>query len=404
MRENEAFYSLTKLDEALKSIEEKFSPLPEERVDLLKSMGRISAEDVLAPIDVPPFDRAAMDGYAVRACDVREATELRPVRLKKVTGGELGRGEATEVLTGARLPEGADAVFPKEYARVQDSEILVTRSLPPYANVSKKGEDVSRGQVILFKGQRVSPFRIGLLAACGIHELKVVKKPKIGIVPTGEELIAPGQELSDGKIYESNGPALYCLLKELGAEPVLFDPLRDDPAKIRETLLRLSGQDFDLILLIGGSSVGKRDFAPQAISEAGELIFHGVAIRPGAPTSFGIVNGKPVFSLPGFPAGCLMSFELLVKPAVRKMLSSRERELTLKARLTRRIFSILGRLEAIRVKLEIEKGEYLAYPLRSGSSILSSLVKADGLLLVPEDVERIEAGTNVEIRTFKTAD
>ncbi len=411
MRENEVeggFPSYVRLADALKLIFSELRRLPSERVGLVESLGRVSASEVVASADVPPFDRAAVDGYAVRARDTVGASELHPIRLRVVGSCVAGRksrtrvrgGQAVEISTGAALPAGADAVVPVERCRREGDQVMVLEPVPSWRNVSKRGEDVERGERILRAGERITPADIGLLAACGYSEVEVSKRPAVSVIPTGSELEKPGKPLRGVKVYDSNSYSISAAILDSGGVPFLFERVGEEALAIQRAIRQ--GIVHDMVVLIGGSSVGKGDLVPSVVAEEGKLLFHGVAIRPGSPTSFGVVQGKPVFSLPGFPAGCLIAFDLLVRPAIHYMLGCEEVRVRMKARLGRRVPSALGRVDVVRVRMEKREDGWVAYPLRvAGSSILSSISRADGFILIPEEVEKIEEGTEVEVVLYR---
>jgi len=407
MRGNEAkggFPYYIRLGDALGLVLKELKRLPSEKVKLVESLNRVSAVDVVAPFNVPPFDRAAVDGYAVRASDTIGASELHPKRLKVVGSCVTGvrssllvhAGQAVEISTGAPLPKGADAVIAVERCRKENGYVLIFEPVPRWRNVSREGEDVREGEIVLKAGKRIGPADIGLLAACGYSEVRVSVKPTVFIIPTGTELVEPGKILHDAKVYDIDSYSIAASVLHTGGAPVLSQRVKDDKSSIRKAIRQ--GLRYDMILVIGGSSVGKSDFVPSAIAEEGKLLFHGVAIRPGSPTSFGIIRGKPIFSLPGFPAGCLIAFEFLVRPALEYMLGLEEPRMKIRAKLGRTIASALGRVDVVRVRLEQRDGTWVAYPIRiTGSSVLSSVARADGFILVPEEVERIEEGAEVEV-------
>jgi molybdenum cofactor synthesis domain-containing protein len=407
MRGNEAkggFPYYIRLGDALGLVLKELKRLPSERVKLVESLNRVSAVDVVAPFNVPPFDRAAVDGYAVRASDTIGASELHPKRLKVVGSCVTGvrsslpvhAGQAVEISTGAPLPKGADAVIAVERCRKENGYVLIFEPVPRWRNVSREGEDVREGEIVLKAGKRIGPADIGLLAACGYSEVRVSVKPTVFIIPTGTELVEPGKILRDAKVYDIDSYSIAASVLHTGGAPVLSQRVKDDKSSIRKAIRQ--GLRYDMILVIGGSSVGKSDFVPSAIAEEGKLLFHGVAIRPGSPTSFGIIKGKPIFSLPGFPAGCLIAFEFLVRPALEYMLGLEEPRMKIRAKLGRTIASALGRVDVVRVRLEQRDGTWVAHPIRiTGSSVLSSVARADGFILVPEEVERIEEGAEVEV-------
>lgn len=399
------FSSYTRLEEALDKIVSRVNRVEEEIVSLNESFGRVLSNDVISGVNVPPFDRAAMDGYAVQASDTFGADENNPINLHIVGRSDIGtppdakvqEGEAVEIMTGAVMPEGADAVAMIEYTQREDDELEVLSPVSPGKNVSSKGEDVKVGQTVLEKGHCLRPQDVGMLASIGTTKVGVARKPEVGITPTGIELREPGESLEPGEITESNSYSLEAAVKDSGGDPSRLEVVPDEFDSLKESIGNAS--NFDMLLLSGSTSVGKRDLAPDAISELGELIFHGVAIRPGGPTAFGVVDDTPVFALAGFPVASLVAFETLARPAIRYMqgLPADRGRPKVKAKLERKISSSLGRADVVRVEIK-EVGERLRVsPIRvTGSSILSSMTRADGYVIVPEDVEGF--GKDAEVR------
>lgn len=390
------FSEYTRLDKAIELVLSNIEVLDSEKVPFDKCFRRVLAEDLESKVNVPPFDRSAMDGFAVRAEDTFGADENDPKELEVVDSIEIGsspgvgisEGEAAEIATGAPIPDGANATVMFEKTIRVNSKIKVLEPVSPGENVSPKGEDMEKGQLVLEKGRRLKPSDVGLLASTGNIEVKVGKKPKVGIAITGDELREAGESLEPGEITETNSYTLGHAVERTGAGFERIGVVPDDLNKIKKELGDASR--FDVLILTGGSSVGEKDLVPLAIREYGKLIFHGVAIRPGSPSAFGIVDDTPVFSLAGFPAAALIAFEVLVRPALRRLqgLSVEGYGVKVRARLGRKISSSLGRVDIVRVSLEWENGEYIAKPLRiTGSSVLRSISEADGLVRVPEESE-----------------
>jgi molybdenum cofactor synthesis domain-containing protein len=404
------FTSYTKLADALEMVLSKIEQLEPEVVPFEQALGRALAEDVVSRVDLPPFDRAAVDGYAVRAADTFRAIESSPVKLRVVGSANVGsaarievkRGEAAKIMTGAPMPKGADAVVMVEQTKAEGEHVLVFTKLPPGKNVSARGEDVRRGEVVLERGRLLRPQEVGMLAATGNTEVRVARRPRVAILATGEELRPPGTRLKEGEIVDVNSYSLSAAVKSCGGLPRRLGLVPDDSRSLRRALRRAAR--YDMALISGGSSVGERDLVPEVIAELGELLFHGVAIRPGGPTAFGVIGGKPFFGLPGFPVSALVAFDMLVRPALRRMqgLPAERGYPKVRARLARKISSTLGRMEIVRVRVREEGGELVAEPIRiAGSGILSSMTRADGFLLLPEDVEGLEEGSQVEVELYR---
>mgnify|MGYP000155527498 CR=1 FL=1 len=401
------FSEYTSLEKAREITLSETEILEKEVVHFDDSLERVSAEEVVSKVDVPPFDRAAMDGFAVRAEDTFGADENTPKELEIVDSVKIGSsptrgvesGEAAEIATGAPMPEGSDATVKFEETVREESKVNILAPVSPGKNVSPKGEDFEKGQTVLQSGRRIRPSDVGILAFTKNLKISVRKKPKVGIAMTGDELKDVDTSLDPGEITEVNGYTLAHSIEKLGGEFERLGILPDDLEEIKGVLKGAS--DFDMMVFTGGSSVGEKDLVPLAIDEVGDLYFHGVGMRPGGPCAFGVVNETLVFSLPGFPAATLVAFETLLKPVLRKMLGLPPLESDWKVRgvLDRKISSSLGRVDVVRVELVREDGGYTVKPLRvTGSSVLKSISGADGVVLVPENKEGYSEGEKVDIR------
>lgn len=405
------FSEYTRLGHALELVFSEVEKTSRERVSFDEAYQRVLAEDVKAKINVPPFDRAAMDGFAVRAEDTFGAEENDPNELKVVGSIEIGSEsrievgakEAAEISTGTPIPKNADAVVKVEETYWDgESGIKVISPVSPGKNVSSKGEDVEMGKKLFETGRLLRSSDIGILASSGNLEVEVRKSPKVGVSATGNELRQPGDKIRPSEIPEINTYTLDPAIRSSGGLPTRLGIVPDEVKRIKKTLNRSS--DFDMGIFTGGTSVGKKDIVPDVIAEVGDLIFHGVAMRPGGPIGFGTVNETPVFSLPGFPAAALLSFEMVVKPALRKMqgLTAEGYQTEVKAELDRKISSSLGRLDIVRTKLTKKDGKYHANPIRvTGSSLLTSVSKADGLIIVPENKEGFLDGEEVSVQILE---
>ncbi len=398
-----AFLKVVPLEKALEVIS-SFPLEPKvESVPLEEALGRVLAEDVVSPIDVPPFDRATVDGYALRAEDTFMASESEPVRLKvigEVHAGDApalkpGRGEAVYISTGAPLPEGTDAVIQFEDVERVGDEILVFKPAYPAMGVMKAGVDIGKGKPLLRKGTRLTFKETALLSAVGMAEVPVFRRPKVAVISTGSEIIPPGEELTPGKIYDINGRAITDAVRELGGEAVFLGIARDDRESLK-ALIEKGLECCDIVLLSGGASGGVRDLTSSIVEELGEVKIHGIAIQPGKPTVIGIVDGKPVFGLPGYPTSCLTNFTLLVAPLLRKLIGRESEVRRVRKRLAHKVFSVKGRRQFLPVRIEGNK----AVPILKGSGAVTSFVNADGFIEVPENVEILEAGEEVEVTFF----
>jgi len=397
------------LDDALRTIFSHLKPLGKESIPFSRALGRVLAEDVVSKVDIPPFDRSAVDGYAVKAADTFGATSTTPKKLRVVGTGKPGskselrirKGEAVRLMTGSPMPRGADAVLMAEYAKPVKNHILALTSLTPGKNISAKGEDVRAGETVLRRGRRLRPEDIGMLASISRLKVRVFRRPNVAIISTGSELKPPGTRLNTAQIMDINSYSLAAKVTSCGGTAERLGIVPDEPETLRQTLQR--AMKHDVIIISGGSSVGEHDLAPEVVAEVGDLMFHGVAMRPGGPSAFGVVNGRPVFCLAGFPVASLVAFDMLVRPAlwVMQHLPPDWSSLRVKVKLVRKIPSSLGRVDVVRVRIWGDSGKLLAEPIRvTGSSILSSMTLADGFVIVPGDVEGFDAGTTVEAQLY----
>ncbi|ADT83697.1 molybdopterin molybdotransferase MoeA [Thermococcus barophilus] len=390
------FKKLMPYKEAFQLMINDINEIPDvEEVSLDEALGRILAEDVKSPIDSPPFDRSAVDGYAVRAEDTFQAREYAPVELEvvdEITAGmesktEVTHGKAVKLMTGNKLPKGANGVIMQEQVKREGNKIYVLRPVAPGQNVAFRGEDIKKGQIILRKGQILRPQDLSLLKSVGIKRVKVRRKPRVGIIVTGDELIEELDEraLESGKILESNSIMLKGLVKQYFGEPVFYGILPDDESIIREKLEKAKSE-CDLVLITGGSAFGDKDFAHRFVN----LLFHGTTIKPGRPVGY----GERVFVLSGYPVAVFAQFHLFVKYALAKLVGANFKPAKVKARLTAKVSSTLGRYEFVKVWYEDGK----AKPIRkSGSGLISSLVESNGYITIPEDSEGYLEGEEVEV-------
>ncbi len=411
------FMETIRLSEALKRFREE-ARLPRLRVEtvpLTEAVGRVLAEDVFAFCDVPPFDRAAMDGYATKAENTYGASPSNPlvfqlrgkVDVGEIFKGEIGGGEVVQVGTGAPLPKGANAVVMFEFTRsLEDGKIEIYQPVTPGENVARKGEDYKAGERVFPKGLILQPQDVAALAALGLREVKVKAKPKVAILSVGRELVEPGSEVGPGQIYDANRYFLKAALAKLGCEVLDLGIASDHPKEIKAKILGALGEA-DLLITAGGTSAGSSDLTLEALSEIEgfHLIFHGVSIRPGRPLASATINGKPIIMLPGYPAAAILTFQVFVEPVIGWMLEAElPAELKVWGRLTRRVPSRPGVLDLVRVRIKPDgEGGFLVEPLRAaGAGVISSVVKANGLLLIPEGREGYEEGEMVEVRLLRS--
>jgi len=397
-----AFLKVVSLEKALEVVKSLKVNVGIESVTLESALGRVLAEDIISPIDVPPFDRATVDGYALCAEDTFMASESNPVELKVIgevhAGDEkvpsLGSGEAVYVSTGAMIPKNSNAVVMFESVEREGDVIKLTKPLYPGEGVMKKGADIERGALLIRKGERLDFRKTALLSAIGIGSVKVFRRPSVAVISTGNEIVLPGEPLKPGKIYDINGRALTDALRWLGAKATFIGIAKDSEEDLERSLKRTL--DHDLVLLSGGASGGFRDLTERVIGRFGKVLVHGIAIQPGKPTIIGVIDGKPVFGLPGYPTSCLINFTLLVLPLLSSFLGGIRLEEKRWAKLRHKVFSVKGRRQFLPVKFEGEE----VVPILKGSGAVTSFVNADGFIEVPENVEILKAGEPVEVTLF----
>jgi molybdopterin molybdotransferase len=399
------------VEEALERILATVRVLEPERVPILEALGRVLAEEVVADRNIPPLPNSAMDGYAVRAADVARV----PARLRVIAEApagrlcpvEVGPGSAVRIMTGAPIPAGADAVVPFEHTRVvQDSScptadewIEVLRETRPGANVREAGEDVRAGQVVLTPGRVLRPQEIGMLAALGRTEVAVIRRPRVAILATGDEVVPPWETPGPGQIRDANSYTVAAQVRRYGGIPLILGVARDEETLIREGVRRALAERADLIVTSGGVSIGDFDLVKQVLAAEGEMRFWSLNMKPGRPLAFGVVGGVPLVGLPGNPVSAMIATELFVRPAVLKMQGFTEWPWPeLRARLADPIVRKDGRRHYLRVRLrETADGWEATLTGDQGSGILSSLVQADGLAVIPEDVDHLPAGAEVRV-------
>jgi len=380
---------------------EKLDSVSGEEVSLQESAKRVLAVDVVSEVNVPEFERAMMDGYAVRAIDIKSASLRSPVLLEVVGESFPGQafqgivtaGKTVRAMTGSKLPPGTDAVLPVEQTCTGGGEqVLAQQSITPGRNVGSVGEDIRAGEVVLRAGRVLRPQDVGVLSSIGMKHVSVVRRPRVRIVVTGDELLPAGSKPQAARIVDANGPMLAALVERDGGEPVFPGIVPDDP----EAILAALKDDADVILVSGGTSVGQEDHVPTLLAEHGELAIHGVAMRPASPVGMGLLDGRLVFLLPGNPVACLCGYDFFAGVAIRSR-GCRATDWpyrTVQITLSAEIKSPTGRLDYIRMLLE--QGQAKPVP-KSGASVLSSTTRADGFVVIPADSEGYQAGTEVEL-------
>ncbi len=374
-------------------------PMPAETLPLAQCRGRITGEPVWAAASSPHYDAAAMDGIAVRAADTTGATETTPVILS--AGGSHSQAEWVD--TGDPMPEGTDAVVMVENLQVLDEgRVSIMAPVAPWQHVRPLGEDIVATELILPENHLLTPTDLGACAAAGLSTLAVRRRPSVAIIPTGNELVAIGSQPNAGDIIEFNSLMLSGLLEEWGASATTLDPVPDDLAAIREAA-RQALTNQDLIIINAGSSAGSEDYTAEVVENLGELLVHGIAIRPGHPVVLGVADGKPMVGLPGYPVSAMMTAELLLKPLIDRWLgrSGADSRPRVRAHITRKIMSPTGEDEFLRVKLGRVGEKMVATPVQRGAGVIMSLVRADGLVKIPRFSEGLDAGAEVEAELLR---
>jgi molybdopterin molybdotransferase len=396
------------VEDVLSVLKSQLSPLSAEELPLKEACDRILASSITSTVAVPSFDRAAMDGYALRGTETFGAGPYNPLEFSvvglalpgKAFEGKVAIGQAVKIMTGAPLPAGADAVVQAENAAEDSgplgSTVRITEPVPPGKNIGRRGEDIQPGGQALPAGRRIRPQDVGLLASIGCSVVRVVRQPVVAILTTGDEILPAGSQPTGYRIVDSNSPMLAALVRKDGGIPVTGTPIPDQYPAVKDAILSAHA---DLLLVSGGSSVGQEDHAPRILAEVGKLCFHGLALRPASPTGMGFLGRTPIFLMPGNPVSCLCAYDLIAGRATR-LLGSRSWELPYRTRtlpLARKIASVVGRLDYVRVKISDNQVEPLS---TSGAAILSSTTRADGFVLVPADSEGFGSGATVEVHLY----
>jgi len=391
------------------------APIGVESVPLEEALGRVLASDICSQVDVPGFDRSNMDGFAVRAEDTFGASEEEPIRLvlndETIPTGimptiEVQKGTATQIATGGMLPRGADAVVPVEHTDIEEGEgpgtaqaLVVRHARVPGAALSFAGTDMGRGETVLFRGTKLTSRETGLLAAIGEETILVFRRPRVGILSTGDEIVQPGEAMRPGLVFDSNGRILADAVTELGGEPVFHGAFRDDVDALRAAL-QVALEGSDLVLLSGGTSKGEGDLNGIVVSELDPgVVVHGVALKPGKPICLASDGGRPVVVLPGFPTSAIFTFHEFVAPVIRSMAgAAADRPETVSAEMAQKVVSEKGRLEYMLTGLvRRADGGLAAYPMGKGSGSVTSFSRADGFVRIGRNQEIVEAGHRVEV-------
>jgi putative molybdopterin biosynthesis protein len=392
------------------------SPLGAESVRLADALGRVLAHDVVAAVDAPPFDRSNVDGFALRAADTVGASDTARRRLslnrEVIACGfapalEVKLATATAIATGGVMPRGADAVVMVEHTDVIDDALAIElrRSVAPGQFVSYAGSDIARGETLLRRGTRVGSREIGMLAACGLAAVGVVRRPKVGILSTGNELVRPGEELRSADVYDSNGAIIAAAVTEAGGEPVTLGAFPDEERALEEAIGHALAR-CDIVVLSGGTSKGAGDLSHRVVSKLGKpgILVHGVALKPGKPLCLAVIDDKPVIVLPGFPTSAIFTFHTFVAPLIRARAGlPPDASETVKARVTVRIASELGRQEFVLVALVRGESQWLAFPTAKGSGAVTSFSQADGFIVIDALASAVDAGSKADVTLIGTA-
>ena len=392
------------VDEARQRMLDTIPVLTSEKREILDCADYVLAEELHATENIPPFDNSAMDGYAVRAADVKNASEKHPAVLsvvEMIAAGyaptkQVAAGQASRIMTGAMMPDGADAVIMQEVTQQEDDEVKIFESIDTAGNVRFTGESVAEGQLVMGKGKHLRPPEVSMLASLNCAEATVHRKPTVAIVSTGDELTRLGEPLEPGKIRDSNRYGLYAQVEEAGGIPIDMGIAPDDEAET-ERIFRAALAKADALITSGGVSVGEHDVVKTVLAKLGEINFWRVAMKPGKPQAYGIADGKPIFGLPGNPVSSLVVFELFVRPALLKMAGHKDLlRPTFKATLAETITNRDGRVNYMRAILKVSDGEITAQTTGpQGSGILHSLVLANGLITIPT-ATTLHAGEKVD--------
>jgi molybdopterin molybdotransferase len=395
------------VEEALDKILSHIQPLGTEKVSLTDALGRVLAEDVYAPRDIPPLDNSGMDGYAVRWEDIQETCQDRSVRLEVIEDLPAGfiakkkvrKAQAIRIMTGAPIPEGADTVIPVEETKKDGNFVLISKAIVLGDSIRHAGEDVKKGDRVISKGDLIRPAEVGMLASVSRSSIHVYQRPLVAILCTGEELVDVDESLSDAKIVSSNSYTLAAQVRDCGAIPMQLGIAKDRKDAIEQKLSQ--GLRADVLVSSAGVSVGDYDYVKDVLSDLGmEMIFWKVAMRPGKPLAFGTIRGKPVFGLPGNPVSSMVSFEQFVRPSLLKMMGHGKLfRPIIEAILKEEIHKEPGRRHFIRAFVSFEQDHYYVTTTGDqGSAILRSMIKANGLVIIPENERYVRAGEKVKVQ------
>jgi len=405
------FSKLTSVKDAYNRLIESIEGNPSEEIPSKDCLNHVLASDVKSEMNIPPFDRSAMDGYAILAEDSFGASPSNPKTVKKVGTSEIGeictekvkKGEAIRISTGAIVPEGADAVIRIEETEIEEDVVTLLGSIPPGKNIAEKGEDVKEGEIILKAGTQIKAEQLALISSLGIETIKVTVPPKIAIFATGNELLEVGETYEGNKIYNSNTPMIVSLSKTYGALIQNQGTLPDDKETLKK-YIKESSQTCQILVFTGGTSVGTKDFLPEVVEELGQIQTHGIAMRPGSPILIGSYQKCLIFCLPGTPVAAYVGFLQFVGPAIRKMLNCTQLDprRSIPATITDDVpLSGMGYIHFLRVIIKEVENELHAIPYKlKGSGILTSLTEADGIVEISPIQEGLKRGEKVWVKLF----
>jgi molybdopterin molybdotransferase len=413
VHDHDSAEGLVPLEEARERVLSRIEPLPPLELPLTDAYGCVAAADIVSGIDLPEFASSAMDGFAVRASDVVGATPANPTELKVVGRAVIGQrpeatvgmGEAVAIATGAPIPAGADAIVPKENTDARDYDLVqVFEAVAEGRHVRPRGEDVHEGDVLVPSGKRLSAGELGLLANAGVPHPLVHPRPRVIVLSTGDELIPPTEDPHFGQVRDSNAYTIFGSLRESGAIPVLAGIVKDDPDSLKDTVFNFEIQA-DAFVSSGGVSVGERDVVKKAFFKRGDIDFYKVALQPGMPQGFGLVEGKPFFGLPGNPVSVFVSFEMFVRPAILKMMGRTNLD---RPEITATLTGEIGgpKDKSVFARVEVSRGPdgWTASPAGGrGSNLIATVARANGLAFLAPGVERAEPGERVRVRLFRSS-
>ena len=399
------FQELTSVDNALQKLLSAVEfTLKKTRVPLLNAQNRVLSTKIIANTDLPRADRSAVDGYALKSEKTLGATQTKPKIFRLTRENVSDSNQAKKISTGNNVPHSADAVVMLENTKLVGDKVEVWSPVARWENVSRKGEDLKKGDIAIEDRIRLKPHHLGLIAALGVSEVEVYKKPIIAVLATGNELVKLGERIKDNQVYDSNRIVLTALCKELGVEIMDLGIVGDDAVEI-EKKLKNAFEEADGIITSGGTSVGAPDLVPQVVQWLGKpgILVHGIAMRPGMPTALASVGKKPIVLLPGNPVAAMLSFEVFCRPLICRMLGlkSTESRPVIMAKMKRKITTTLGRMNFVRVRVTRVKDEFVAEPISArGSSLFSTMTSSNGYVIVPEDQEGLAEEDVVAVHVF----